>query len=229
MKKNVMVIAAHPDDEVLGCGGFLNKYKKKYNFKVIFLAEGSSCRYTNLTKDKDKIDQEILERKNCAKKALKILGVKVFSFYDNKCGSLSNIPQLKLNKIIEKEIADFKPNIIFTHSNKDLNKDHRAIFDSVLVSTRPLNFKYVEAIYSFEILSSTEWNYEQNFKPNYFVELSEKDIINKSKALRCYKSEIKPAPYPRSQYGLKSLAKYRGLQSGSMYAESFRLVRKIIK
>ena len=240
MKKNVMIIVAHPDDEVLGCGGFINKYKKKFNFKVIFLAEGSSCKYVNLVKNekkiefdavknKKKIEQEILVRKNCAKKASKILGVKAINFYDNKCGSLSYIPQLGLNKIVEKEIENFKPSIVLTHSGDDLNMDHRAIFNSVLTSTRPINYKSVEELYSFEILSSTEWNYEKNFKPNVFVELSEKDIINKSKALNCYKSEVKSAPYPRSRYGLKALAKYRGLQSGFMYAESFRLIRKITK
>ncbi len=240
MKKNVIIIAAHPDDEILGCGGFINKYKKKFNFKVVFLAEGSSCRYVNLVEDKKKIefdlkknkkkiDEEILVRKNCAKKALKILGVDKMNFYDNRCGSLSYISQLGLNKIVEKEIKDFKPKIILTHSGKDLNMDHRAIFNSVLTSTRPIDYNSVEEIYSFEILSSTEWNYDDNFKPNYFVELSKRDIDNKSKALNCYKSEIKSAPYPRSEYGIKTLAKYRGLQSGFMYAESFRLVRKIIK
>ena len=190
------------------------------------MAEGSSCRYTNLIKDKNKIDQEILKRKNYAKKALKILGVKAFSFYDNKCGSLSNIPQLKLNKIIEKEIEDFKPNIIFTHSNKDLNKDHRAIFDSVLVSTRPLNFKYIETIYSFEILSITEWYFNNNFKQNYYISLSKKDILQKWAALRVYKSEIKPKPHPRSFFGIESLSRYRGIQCGNLYAEAFEIIRK---
>ena len=151
------------------------------------------------------------------------------SFYDNKCGSLSNISPLLLNKIIEKEIKIYKPNIIFTHSNTDLNMDHRTIFNSVLVATRPSSENSIEAIYSFEILSSTEWNFDQSFKPNYFIELSKNDINNKSKALKCYKSEIKSAPYPRSEYGIKSLAKFRGLQAGFSYAESFNLIRKIIK
>lgn len=227
MKKKILIIVAHPDDEVLGCGGFISKYKNKYDFKVIFLAEGSSCRYKNLSKNKKKIESDILERKNSAKKALKILGVKKIVFYNNKCGSLSNIHQLELNKIIEKEITEFKPNKIFTHSDKDLNMDHKAIFNSVLVATRPIEDKYIEEVFSFEILSSTEWNYTQNFKPNYFEQLNQKDVLNKSKALKCYKTEIKSAPYPRSEYGVKSLAKFRGLQSGFLYAESFELVRKI--
>ena len=121
IKKNVLIIAAHPDDEVLGCGGYIDKNKNSHNFKVIFLAEGSSCRYVDLIKNKKKIQKDILIRKNSANKALKILGVKKVTFYENECGSLSKISQIKLNRIIEKEIMEFRPNIILTHSNYDLN------------------------------------------------------------------------------------------------------------
>ena len=199
MKKKILVIACHPDDEVLGCGGYLDKYKDKYKFKVIFLAEGSSCRYKDKIKNKIQIDRDISSRKKSALKALKIFSINNVSFFNHACGQLNKVPQIKINRIIEKEIKDFKPNIIFTHSNKDLNLDHQTIFKSVLVATRPTIIKnIVNEIYSFEILSSTEWNYSNKFKPNYFIELSKKNLMSKWKALKCYKTEIQKKPYPRS-------------------------------
>jgi LmbE family N-acetylglucosaminyl deacetylase len=230
MKKKILVIACHPDDEVLGCGGYFDKYKDKYNFKVIFLAEGSSCRYKDKIKNKVKIAKDIATRKISALKALKLFSIDNISFFNHTCGQLNKVPQTKINKILECEIKDFKPNIIFTHSNKDLNLDHQTIFKSVLVATRPTVIKnIVNEIYSFEILSSTEWNYSSKFHPNYFIEISKKNLMKKWKALKCYKTEIQKKPYPRSLFGIETLAKYRGLQSASIYAEGYELIRRFIK
>ena len=230
MKKKILVIACHPDDETLGCGGYFDKYKNRYKFKVIFLAEGSRCRYKDKVKNKIKIDRDIAIRRNSALKALKLFSINDISFYNHTCGQLNKVPQTKINRIIENEIKDFKPNVIFTHSNKDLNLDHQTIFKSVLVATRPTVIKnIVNEVYSFEILSSTEWNYSKNFQPNYFIKISKTNLTNKWKALRCYKTEIQKKPYPRSFFGIESLAKYRGLQSGSIYAEGYELIRKFIK
>lgn len=230
MKKKVLVIAAHPDDEVLGCGGFFDKYKKKYNFKVVFLAEGSSCRYSEQIKYKKNIIRDITHRKNAAIKALKIFSISNISFHDYKCGHLNKLPQLELNRIIEGHIKSFKPEIILTHSNKDLNLDHRTIFDSVLVATRPTKMKsVVKQIYSFEILSSTHWNFQSIFKPKYFIQLSKKNVTNKWYALKCYTSEIAKKPYPRSRHGIETLARFRGMQCGLDYAEGFEIVRYFVK
>lgn len=230
MKKKILVIACHPDDEILGCGGYFDKYKSRYKFKIIFLAEGSSCRYKDKVKNKVKIDRDIAIRRNSALKALKLFSINDISFHNNTCGQLNKVPQTKINRIIENEIKDFKPNIIFTHSNKDLNLDHQTIFKSVLVATRPTIIKnIVNEVYSFEILSSTEWNYSKNFRPNYFIKISKKNLMNKWKALKCYKTEIQKKPYPRSLFGIETLAKYRGLQSGSIYAEGYELIRKFTK
>jgi len=230
MKKKVLIIAAHPDDEILGCGGYLAKYKKNTKFKIIFLAEGSSCRYKDKTKDKKNIVKDINIRKKSAIKALKLFSIKDISFFDYACGQLNKVPQTNINKIIETEIKNFKPNIIFTHSNKDLNLDHQTIFKSVLVATRPTIIKnIVNEIYSFEILSSTEWNYSNKFQPNYFIKINKKNLMKKWEALRCYKSEIRKKPHPRSLFGLESLAKYRGVQCGSIYAEGYELIRKFKK
>jgi len=226
MKKKVLIVACHPDDDILGCGGYFDKFKNKYNFKILFLAEGSSCRYEDKTKYKVKIQKDILFRKKCALKALKIFSITNISFFDHTCGQLNKVPQINLNKIIENEINDFKPNIILTHSNKDLNLDHKIISDSVMVATRPTKIKnIVNEIYSFEILSSTHWNFQNSFKPKYFIELSKANIMNKWKALKCYSSEILKKPYPRSFYGIETLAKFRGMQCGSIYAEGFELIR----
>ena len=226
MKKKVLVVACHPDDEILGCGGYFDKFKNEYNFKIIFLAEGSSCRYEDKVKYKKKIEKDILYRKKCAIKALKIFSITNISFFNHTCGHLDKIPQVDLNKIKKKEIKIFKPNIILTHSNKDLNLDHKTIFESVIVATRPTQIKnIVSEVYSFEILSSTHWNFYSSFKPQYFIELSKNNIMNKWKALKCYSSEILKKPYPRSHYGIETLARFRGMQCGSNYAESYEIIR----
>ncbi len=230
MKKKILIIAAHPDDDVLGCGGLFAKYSKKFDFKVIFLCEGSSCRYKNLKKNELKIRKEIQYRELCAKKSLKLFSIKNISFYNNLCGRLHKVPQIKLNQIIENEIKRFKPSTIFTHSDKDLNSDHKAIFKSVMIATRPKIIKnIVTSIYTFEILSSTEWNFSSNFKPNYFINLNRLQLLKKWKAIKIYKSEIRNKPHPRSLFGVETLAKYRGMQSGNLYAEGFELVRKLKK
>ncbi len=230
MKKKVLIIACHPDDEILGCGGFLDKYKNQYKFKVIFLAEGSSCRYKDKVKYEVNINRDIASRQNSAIKALKFFSISDISFFNHVCGQLNKVPQTILNKIIEDQIKIFRPNIIFTHSNKDLNLDHQTIVKSVLVATRPTSIKdIVSEIYSFEILSSTEWNFLNKFKPNYFVSMSKKNILNKWNALKCYKSEIQKKPHPRSLFGIETLAKYRGLQCGSNFAESYEIIRSFKK
>tara|TARA_B100000963_G_scaffold296499_1_gene267656 strand:- start:5970 stop:6659 length:690 start_codon:yes stop_codon:yes gene_type:complete len=226
MKKKVLVLAAHPDDETLGCGGFLDKYKKKFEFRVVFLAEGSSCRYEDKLKYKKKIIKDIKHRKDCATKALKVFSISNVIFYNNICGQLNKIPQINLNRVIEKEIKNFKPEIILTHSDKDLNLDHKTISDSVMVATRPIKIKkIVKQIFAFEILSSTHWNFQNNFIPKYFVELSKKNVTNKWKALKCYTSETSKKPYPRSRYGVETLANFRGMQCGLDYAEAYEIVR----
>ena len=230
MKKKVLIIGCHPDDEILGCGGFLDKYKNQYKFKVIFLAEGSSCRYKDKVKYELNINRDIASRQNSAIKALKLFSISDVSFFNHACGQLNKVPQTILNKIIEDQIQIFRPNIIFTHSNKDLNLDHQTIVKSVLVATRPTSIKnIVSEIYSFEILSSTEWNFLNKFKPNYFVSMSKKNILNKWNALKCYKSEIQKKPHPRSLFGIETLAKYRGLQCGSNFAESYEIIRSFKK
>ena len=123
-------------------------------------------------------------------------------------------------------INSFKPNTILTHSPNDLNVDHVMTFEATLVATRPINNMF-ETIFSFEVLSSTEWNLEKPFNPNFFVNIT-KHIKNKCEALAAYDNEVKKSPHPRSHEVIKALAKYRGAQVGVDYAEGFRLVKKIL-
>jgi LmbE family N-acetylglucosaminyl deacetylase len=229
MKRNILIIAAHPDDDILGCGGLIAKYRKSVNFKVIFIAEGSSCRYKNLSANKDQIDQTIKKRNCYAKNALKLLGVKNFSFYDLPCGRLDSLPIIEINKIIENEINLFKPEILFTHSESDNNNDHRIIFRSSLMAARPGVVKNLKTILSYEVLSSTEWNFSESFEPNHFELLNLNQINLKWKALKCYESETGVYPHPRSEEGIHALARYRGIQAGFKYAEAFKIIRNFKK
>lgn len=227
--KKVLIIAAHPDDDILGCGGLISKYRNVIDFRVIFIAEGSSCRY-----DKEDIKDEqtlkvIKERNGFGIKALQLLGVEDFKFFDFPCGRLDQTPIIEINQTIEKEIQDYKPDTVFTHSFEDTNNDHIIVHRATQMATRPGSSTFVEKVYAYEVLSSSEWRFTHTFSPNYFESLSEEDIRSKWLALAEYESEIKKFPYPRSEEGIFTLAKYRGLQSASTYAEAFKLIRQIIK
>ena len=127
--KNFLVVAAHPDDDVLGCGGTIaSLIKQKKKVKVVFVAEGTSCRFKNKKIFKKKIDNEIEVRNNCGKKALSDLGIKKFKFHNLKCGKLNSYPITEIAKIIENEISEFKPDVVITHSDNDVNLDHRTVY-----------------------------------------------------------------------------------------------------
>lgn len=226
MPNKILIISAHPDDEVLGCGGTIAKHSaKKDRIEQLFVSDGETAR-SNLY-EKNRISK-INKRLKAAKKAASILGVKkTFSlgFPDNK---LDSLPILSIVKEIEKKIRYFKPSIIFTHSDLDLNIDHQIVSRAVMTACRPLKNNKVKEIYFFEVLSSTEWTHKSNklFKANCFVDISDTLKI-KLKAFKCYKNEIRKYPHPRSVEGIKILSQYRGLMSGLKNAEAFFLKRKI--
>ena len=225
----VLIIAAHPDDDILGCAGLMSKYRGKIEFKVVFIAEGSSCRFNKEQIYEEDVLKVIKERNSFAVKALKSLGVENYNFHDLPCGRLDQVAIIDINKIIEKEIKNFQPDTIFTHSLDDTNNDHMIVHRATQMATRPGSLTLVEKLYTYEVLSSSEWRFTHTFSPNYFESLTEKDIRNKWLALAEYESEIKEFPYPRSKEGIISLAKYRGMQSANTYAEAFNLIRQIIK
>ena len=223
--KKIMVIAAHPDDELLGSAGTLLLFKEKgYQIKVVFISDGESSR--SLKKNKFIY---INKRKEQALEVSKLCKFKKPVFGDFPDNSLDTVPILNIIKFIESEILKFNPNIIFTHNENDLNIDHKIVFNSVVTATRPSTKTFVKAIYCFETPSSTEVNFSSNrsnFNPNLFFDITH--LINtKIKLLKIYKNEIKKYPHFRSFEGIKVLAKYRGAQIGVKYSEAFYLLRQL--
>ncbi len=222
MKEKILVVAAHPDDDLLGCGGTLKNYtKQKIDVNVVYFTDGvSSRKYTN------KKDQ--LKRKLDSDIAAKIIGYKSVSYFNLKDQRLEEYPILELIQKLEKIIMRIKPSIIFTHFHNDLNIDHQIVNKTVLTATRPNQNYTCKKILFFEVLSSTEWNFSNgsNFDPNYFVNI-EKTIDFKIKAFKKYTKEIRKYPHPRSIEGIKTLAKIRGMQVGLNYSEAFMVGRLI--
>lgn len=232
----ILVFVAHPDDEVLGMGGTILKHTENKDWiKVVYLATGITSRrslnYQNLPsynfeKNSSKqIENEINDLRKDALKSCKILKVNDHEFYDFPDNEMDSIPLLKIVKVIEKEIKITKPDRIYTHHFNDLNIDHRVVYNAVLTATRPINTSVKELI-SFEVPSSTEWNYPQNFNPNYFVKIKSQ-LNRKLKAMESYRNEIRDFPHPRSIENLKNVAYRWGSISGTDAAEAFEIIRKI--
>lgn len=210
----ILVLAAHPDDEVLGMGGTIRKLANKKNtICLCVITEGASAQYL----DKNMIK---VRREACIKSA-KILGIKKVEFLEFEDMSLETIPHLEINKKIEKIIKRFNPEILFTTSDNDLNKDHQKVFESSLIISRP-HSSNIKKIYTYEIPSINK----TEFSPNVFFDIS-KEFSKKIEAFKIYKSEIEKFPHPRSIKYLESLAHIRGTQSGLEKAEAFRLIKSI--
>tara|TARA_Y200000002_G_C22572199_1_gene617140 strand:- start:161 stop:850 length:690 start_codon:yes stop_codon:yes gene_type:complete len=225
--KNILIIAAHPDDEILGCGGLISKtIQKRSRVRVIFLAEGVTSRYAKEEINSKKVIKKSQERNNNALDALMKLGLnkKQIFFSNNPCCRLDNLNQLELVKIIEKHLNDFKPNEIYTHWHSDANIDHRITYEATITATRPVYKFNIELIACYEVLSSTEWNFKKSFNPNLFINIDD-HIENKITAIKLYKNEIKSYPHSRSLKSIRSLASFRGVQSGFKNAEAFEIIR----
>ena len=228
-KDKVLVVAAHPDDEVLGCGGTIaSLIRKGIEVRILFLAEGISARFPKEKIKDKKVKYQIEYRNLSALKAMRILGIKKSQiFFQNfRCLHLDQISILEITKKIEKHVYNFKPTIIFSHYQHDVNNDHIIVNKALLAATRPFDKKFLRDIYSFEILSSTEWNFSKPFPANCFFDISN-TISKKISALKAYKKEYKKSPHPRSVETVKALAVFRGSQVGLKYAEAFSLIRSI--
>ena len=222
MSSKVLVIAAHPDDGILGCGGTIARLAKNGSeVHTLILGEGVASRYE---KDEQGAKQQIEELQKQARKANQIIGVKevnIYNFPDNK---FDTVPLLDLVKVVEQAKAKIRPNIIFTHYEKDLNIDHQITYKAAITAARPLPDETVKEIYSFEVLSSTEWGYPLSFSPNVFFNISE-TIDIKMKAIGEYKLELREFPHPRSLKAAELNAKTWGAKTGLEYAEAFMAVR----
>jgi LmbE family N-acetylglucosaminyl deacetylase len=225
MKNKILIVSAHPDDEVLGCGGTVARLVKEgYQAYTLILGEGITSR--DEKRDRAKRETEIQKLKDQAKKANKIIGVEEVFMYDFPDNRFDTVPLLDIVKVIEKIKNDIKPDIIFTHYGKDLNIDHQITYKAVITATRPVVGEPVKEIYSFEVPSSTEWNFPLSFSPDVFFDISE-TIDIKIKALEEYKTELREYPHPRSLEGIKINAQSWGLKIGVKYAEVFKCIRII--
>ncbi|RXJ95532.1 GlcNAc-PI de-N-acetylase [Arcobacter sp. AHV-9/2010] len=225
MNKKILIIAAHPDDEVLGCFGTVARLiKEGYESYTLILGEGKTSRDEKRVVENKKDEIEILNTE--IQKANNVIGVKkvfVESFPDNRFDS---VDLLDIIKVISKVKEEIKPDIIFTHYEHDLNIDHQITYKAVITATRPMEDECVKEIYSFEILSSTEWNYPLSFSPDTFFDISD-TLDLKIKAMKEYTSELCEYPHPRSLEGIKLNAKYQGMRVGKKYVEAFKSVRII--
>ena len=167
-----LFVVAHPDDETLGCGGIIKKLTslKKETF-ILLVAEGSSCRFGPKEIGSKKVKIEIEKRRKNAIKAFNILGVKDYLFNNFKCGQLNTYPLLEINQVIEKVMDKFKPDAVFTHHHNDVNQDHNVVYKSVSIASRPVKSSTITKVFSFETLSSTEWNFKNSFRPNYYCKI----------------------------------------------------------
>ena len=233
----VLVIVAHPDDEVLGMGGTLRKLSvKNHDIKVVFLATGIAARrsdkFRNETKYEinktliKKMEEQIKKLRLDAKRALKILGIKNIEFFDFPDNEMDMVSNLEITKTIENIIKKFKPDVIYTHTKNDINVDHRAIFNATITATRPSTRVNVRKVICFEVPSSSEWNFGDTFSPNIFVDIK-RELSYKKKAIQTYKTELKKFPHPRSANSLDIIAKRWGTVSGFEASEAFELIREL--
>jgi LmbE family N-acetylglucosaminyl deacetylase len=225
-----MIVAAHPDDELLGLGATMHQLITQCNVKthVVILGEGITSRSEK--RDLLGSKHELEMHKANIHKAQSIIGyhsVSIFDFPDNRFDSVA---LLDIIKIVEKEKSVFKPDAIFTHHSGDLNVDHRLTFEAVITACRPMEHESVKNIISFETPSGTEWissSDPKQFIPNLFFEVDEEDLQAKISGMESYEFEKRQYPHPRSPEALKTHAQYRGITVGCNLAEAFFLVRSI--
>lgn len=218
--KRVLIVAAHTDDEALGCGGTIARHVAEGDIVyAVFLADGVSSRL-----DSNHEDHEV--RNSAAENAREILGISKNYYLALPDNRLDSLPLIEVVQLLEPIIQNVKPNVIYTHHSGDLNVDHRVAHQAVLTACRPLPGSSVKEIYAFEVLSSTEWADAEvaPFVPNYFVDVSDYLDI-KERSLHAYKKEMRACPHSRNMSHVRALAMHRGNSVGVDAAEAFRVVR----
>lgn len=212
---DILVIAAHPDDEVLGMGGTIKKLTKQKNkVHLCVISDGAAA-----VKDKESL---IEKRKKACLKSGKLLGISTFDFLMLPDMKLDDIPQLKINLQIENLIKKYNPSTVYTTPYSDFHKDHQKIHECTLVATRPASSK-VKHVLSYEIPGTVKSTYS----PTVFEEITGKELNDKITAFKFYTTEIKKYPHPRSIESIKNLSMHRGIEAGVKNAEAFRLIRSI--
>ena len=228
--KRILVVVAHPDDEVLGLGSTIFTLINHFGCSVraVILGEGITSRSDdrNVAKWQDELE---IHRANIrtAQKAIGYESVGIYDFPDNRFDS---IQLLDLIKVIEKEKLEFNPEIIFTHHGGDVNIEHQRTFEAVITACRPMAGEVVKTIVTFETMSGTEWRASSDpkqFIPNLFFEISEHALSAKTKAIESYEFERRPFPHPRSPEALRIRAQMWGVANGLNLAEAFQIIRMI--
>ena len=224
----ILVVAAHPDDEVLGCGGTMARLAQAGNeVYVAILGEGITSRYDR----REQADRTEVERLQARSRAVAgVLGIKdVFTFElpDNR---FDTVPLLDVVKLIEEVVGKIRPDVVYTQHGGDLNVDHVITHRATLTATRPTSDCPVKAVYGYEVASSSEWAFQQFapvFHPNVFVDIAS-TLEAKIRAMQAYESEARPFPHPRSPEALRAAALRWGSVVGVKAAEAFQCVRQVV-
>ncbi len=218
----VLVFAAHPDDEVLGMGGTIALHAGTWGdeVRIVCVTDGSSTQYPGDTETRERKSQE-------ARAAATALGVADYVHLDFPDMRLDTIPHVEVNEAVEAQVRDFQPRLVYTVF-PDVNRDHRALFDSVAVATRPTPSQPVRRVVAYAPTSSAEWTPSVlgAFVPNWFVDISE-TFERKLAAFACYETEARAYPHPRSERALRAHAEFFGASAGFEFAEPFVLVRSL--
>ena len=228
--KKILVVVAHPDDELLGLGASMNRLILDFSciIRVVILGEGITSRAES--RDLDLWKKELKKHKENIESACKAIGYDSVGIYDFPDNRFDSVDLLDIVKVIEKEKEKFKPEVIFTHHGGDVNVDHQSTFEAVVTATRPMSQEKVQMVITFETPSGTEWRASsdpKHFVPNMYIEVSRKNVQAKIKGMESYDFEKRKYPHPRSPEALNILAQYRGITVGKEYAEAFYIVRSI--
>jgi LmbE family N-acetylglucosaminyl deacetylase len=217
----VLIVAAHPDDEVLGCGGAIARHADRGDaVLIVFAADGETSRTGG--------EKRLSGRRDCARKAADILKAREPLFFDFPDNRMDTVPLLDVVQQLEKVVADFQPTIAYTHHGCDLNVDHRVVHQATITALRPMPGRPTRGIFAFEVPSSTEWAVAppSAFLPTRFVDISSV-LDRKIAALKCYEVEMREFPHSRSIESLRALAAWRGASVGLTAAEAFLTLRWI--
>jgi LmbE family N-acetylglucosaminyl deacetylase len=228
--KNIMLVVAHPDDELLGLGATMHKLitEKNCQIHVVILGEGITSRADN--RDPKLWEKELAIHRENIKNAQAAIGYQSVSIYDFADNRFDTVALLDIIKVIEKEKSTFNPEVIFTHHGGDVNVDHQRTFEAVVTACRPMAHEQVKTIITFETPSGTEWRAStdpRHFVPNLFFSVSKENVEAKIKGMESYEFEKRAYPHPRSPQALTIQAQRWGVAIGCEFAEAFCLVRSI--
>jgi LmbE family N-acetylglucosaminyl deacetylase len=225
--KKILIIAAHPDDEVLGCGGTIARLVREgKEVHIVILANGLTSRADFDDSNSAELLKQHHERAQRAGSLMGVSSVQVLGFPDQK---LDALPLLEVTHAIEREIERLQPDTIFTQHGGDLNQDHVITYRATLTATRPMAGGGVRCVYAYEVPSSTEWSFQRfapHFQPSVFFDIAD-TLEVKIAAMQVYESEAREFPHPRSPQALKAIAQRWGSVVGLHAAEAFELVREI--